>query len=186
MTRPTIDRLVALSIVAGLAAAGAAPLAAAEPPPAAGTAVATGAPAGAGPSSASTSTTAETMQTTHEADRQSDAALDRRIADLHARLGITQTEEPAWQSFTAVMRRNAQEMDSKLAARKSGFGSMNAVDDLRSYADIQAAQANGIQRLVGPFQTLYAALTPAQQSKADQVFRSHTDRALRRAGHAKG
>ncbi len=187
MTRPTIDRLVALSIVAGLASVAVGPRASAEPPPSAGTAGATpdGTTASASAPAANTDA-GQAAQTARKADRQSDAALDRRIADLRARLRITTSEEPAWQAFTAVMRQNAQEMDGKLAARKSGFGTMSAVDDLRSYADIQAAQAAGIERLVGPFQTLYAELTPAQRTMADQLFRSHTDRALQRAGRARG
>ena len=186
MTRPTIDRLVAFSLVAGLASVGAARFASAEPPPsgAAATNPAPGTGAMAVPATASpaagTPAPGTTAGTASAADRQSDAALDRRIADLHGRLGITAAEEPDWSSFTAVMRENSEVMDGKLAARMKGFGSMNAVDDLRSYADIQAAQASGIERLVGPFETLYAQLTPEQRTKADQIFRRHTDRALRR------
>ncbi len=178
MTRLTIERLAALSLVAGLAA----PIASAQTPQS----TAPSAPAGqTGPGTAATSTPAsgEAAGTASAADRAAEAGLDRRIADLHRRLRITAAQEPAWSSFTAVMRQNLTAMDAKLAARKAGFGSMNAVDDLRSYAAVTATQASNIQNLIGPFQTLYAALTPEQRTTADQIFRDYT---TRRTGHTRG
>ncbi len=138
--------------------------------------------AGAIPAGAARAADPDAQVANDAASRQAAAGLDTRIHDLRARLGITTAEEPAWDSFTAVMRQNMQDMNAKMAARKNGFASMSAVDDLRSYADISTARAEGVTRLVGPFSTLYDQLSPAQRKIADQVFRNNTNRAMRAHG----
>ena len=105
------------------------------------------------------------------------ARVEARIKSLHDRLHITAAEEQNWQAFTAVMRQNAQQESDALAARQKAFGSMNAVQDMQSYADITAQQAQQISRLVGPFQTLYAQFSADQKETADTIFHNYTTRA---------
>ncbi len=50
---------------------------------------------------------------------------------------------------------------------------MSAVDNLRSYAELEQQRAQDIQKLVPAFQTLYGALSDQQKREADQMFRSY-------------
>ncbi len=98
------------------------------------------------------------------------ARTEQHIAELRTQLGITPPEQPSWDAFAEVMRQNASEISAKLAERTSGFGKMNAVDDLKSYADVSALHAQEVQRMIAPFETLYGALSPAQKQRADELF----------------
>ena len=108
--------------------------------------------------------------------------VDGRIADLHAKLHITAAEEPQWREFAEVMRDNARKMDQKFAARAAGFSTMNAVQDMQSYAEITQQHAENMQRLVPAFQKLYDALSPQQKQTADAVWRSYPGRGAARRG----
>ncbi len=114
--------------------------------------------------------------------QQVQARTDARIASLHAQLHVTSAQEPAWQSFTAVMKENAQEMAASLQQRQKNFGGMNAVQDLQDYVDLSTQQAQRLGKLVAPFQTLYAQFSPDQKKTADQIFHSYTERAPRAHG----
>jgi hypothetical protein len=48
---------------------------------------------------------------------------------------------------------------------------MTAVDDLKSYAEITDAHADGIKKFTPVFATLYAGMPDAQKKNADGVFR---------------
>jgi hypothetical protein len=110
------------------------------------------------------------------------AQVEQRITSLHSRLHITAAEEPDWQAFTAVMKQNAAEQAAAMNAREQKFASMNAVQDLQSFADVTQQQAQAISKLVGPFQTLYAAFSPEQKQTADEIFHNYTARAAQRHG----
>ena len=72
--------------------------------------------------------------------------MEQRIKTLHSQLGITPAEQPQWDQFAAVMRDNARAMDQKLNERGTQFGSMNAVQDMQSYADLSAQHAQDMQK----------------------------------------
>ena len=95
--------------------------------------------------------------------------LEAHIARLHTRLMITADQEPAWTAFAQVMRDNGHAMEDTLKNRDSAK-TMNAVDDMQSYATIAQAHADGVQKLVPAFKTLYDGLTPEQKANADKVF----------------
>ncbi len=105
--------------------------------------------------------------------------LENHIAEMHRRLHITPAEEPKWDAFAQVMRDNAERMDQAFKARATQSASMNAVDDLRSYAAIAQAHAEDMQRLVPAFEQLYSVLTPQQQKDADVMFRNFERRGKR-------
>lgn len=100
------------------------------------------------------------------------AGTEQRIATLKQELKITPAEEAPWKAFTDVMRANAAEISGKLAQRQQGFSKMNAVDDLKSYADISNLHAAEAAKLVAPFETLYAALSAEQKAEADKLFQN--------------
>ncbi len=97
--------------------------------------------------------------------------VERRLADLHSRLHITSEQEPQWQQYTSVLRDNAQGIDQSFRQRAEKLPTMNAVDAMQSYAQIEQQRAEDGQKLVAAFQTLYASLSDQQKQAADQMFR---------------
>ena len=104
-------------------------------------------------------------------------AAERRVAqhikELHAQLQITPAEEPQWQEFAAVMRENAKGMDQAFTQRAQQYATMNAVQNMQSYAKIADDHAQRVQKLVPVFENLYNAMTEQQKQTADQVFRAN-------------
>lgn len=99
--------------------------------------------------------------------------VERRITDLHSRLQITPQQSQQWDQFIQVMRDNAREMDQIYQQRAEKLGSMSAVDNMQSYAQIEQQRAQEVQKLVPAFQTLYASLSDQQKRTADQMFRTY-------------
>jgi periplasmic protein CpxP/Spy len=113
--------------------------------------------------------------------------VEKRIADLHARLKITPAQEQKWSQFTQVMRDNARQMDQDYQQRSQRVQEMSALDNMHSYAKIAEAHAQDVQKLVSPFEALYSSMSAEQKHTADQVFRSYAERAHHRhEGNHKG
>ncbi len=103
--------------------------------------------------------------------------VDKRIVELHSRLHITADQKPQWDQFTQVMRDNAKQMDDMYQKRAQGLGTMTAVDNMQSFAQIEQERAQDMQKLVPAFQTLYASLSDQQKKSADQMFRANAEKA---------
>jgi protein CpxP len=115
-----------------------------------------------------------------EAERAVLRRVERRIAELHAKLHITSAEESEWRQFADAMRDNARQIAPEFAERKQKFRSMNAVENMQSYAAIAEQHAKNMERLVPAFQNLYNSLSDAQKRTADAVWRNFAERASRR------
>ncbi len=111
-----------------------------------------------------------------------EAHINERVKSLHDQLHITAAQEQNWQGFASVMRSNMEASAMAMTARQQRFESMNAVEDLQSYADMTVQEAQRLSRLVGPLQTLYAQLTPDQKLSADRIFRNVSARGTRAHG----
>lgn len=101
--------------------------------------------------------------------------VEQHITQLHAQLRITAAQQAPWDQFAEVMRDNAKDMDHLLDQRQAGFASMNAVDNMQSYAQIAQQHAQDTQKLATAFQALYGSLSDEQKKNADVVFRAHDD-----------
>jgi hypothetical protein len=99
------------------------------------------------------------------------AAVDKRIAQLQAQLGITPAQMPLWSAFAEAMRDNAATTDALFAQRAGAVAAMNAVENMHSYAAIARAYAENTERLAAAFDSLYASLSETQQRAADALFR---------------
>ncbi len=99
--------------------------------------------------------------------------VDGLIAHLHAQFKITPAQEPLFQKLAEVMRADAENMSSLAKKRAENSRTMSAVDDLKSYAEISAAHAEGTRKMIPPFQALYDSLSEAQKKAADEEFRDH-------------
>ena len=103
------------------------------------------------------------------------ARVEQRIATLHTQLRITAAEEPQWQQFAKVMQENAQKMEQNAAARAEKFRSLNAVENMKSYAEIAVEHGQNVQRLAAAFESLYDLMPPEQKKIADEVFRRRAE-----------
>ena len=74
------------------------------------------------------------------------------------------------------MRDNAKTMDALITARDENAKNMTAVDDFKSYGEINQAHADGIKKFIPVFEALYDSMSDAQKKNADVVFanRGHT------------
>jgi len=99
------------------------------------------------------------------------AAVDQRIRTLQSQLGITEAQMSLWSAFTQAMRDNAAATDALFAQRAGAVATMNAPENMRSYAQIARAYADNTERLATAFDSLYASLTDTQKQAADTLFR---------------
>jgi periplasmic protein CpxP/Spy len=105
------------------------------------------------------------------AKASSEDRVETRIKDMHAKLKITQAQEDQWAKVAQVMRDNEKTIEPLIKARAENAKTMTAVDDLKSYAEITDAHADGIKKFTPVFATLYASMSDAQKKEADVLFR---------------
>jgi periplasmic protein CpxP/Spy len=104
------------------------------------------------------------------------AAADQRIQSLRAELHITDPQLPQWNAFAQVMRDNATKTDALFRQRASAAAGMNALDNMKSYAEIARAYADNTQALATAFEGLYGVLTVQQKQTIDTLFRQDAAR----------
>jgi len=95
----------------------------------------------------------------------------QRIANMHVRLSITPAQEAQWKVVADVMRENGKVMDQLTQQRVDKSKEMNAVDDLKSYAAITDAHADGLHKLIPAFAVLYSSMSDIQKKQADTMFK---------------
>ena len=105
------------------------------------------------------------------------AAVDQRIKTLQKQLGITEEQMPLWDAFAQTMRANAASTEALFQRRATSAAAMNAVDNMRSYAEIARAYADNTDRLATAFASLYASLSDMQRHAADTLFQKQTTQA---------
>lgn len=105
------------------------------------------------------------------AGQRAQARVEKHIAELYKRLAITAAQQPQWDAFAGVMRQNALEMERTYQQRQTR-GQISAVEDMRGYAAVARLHSDGVTRLVAPFETLYAVMSPEQKVAADKTFQN--------------
>lgn len=128
-------------------------------------------PAGSQPSAPAPAPAASQPLATAQMQSQVQAAVEQRITGLQTQLAITVAQAPQWNAFAQVMRDNAQTTDALFRQRAAGVKSMNAVDNMQSYAQIMRAYGDGTEKLAAAFQALYGVLSAPQKQAADTLFR---------------
>jgi len=106
-----------------------------------------------------------------QTESQMQTATEQRISGLQAQLAITPAQMPQWTAFAQVMRENAQTTDALFRQRAAGVQSMNAVENMQSYAQLSRAYGDGNEKLAAAFQASYAMLSDQQKQAADTLFR---------------
>ncbi len=98
--------------------------------------------------------------------------VEARIKALHDELKITPEQEEQWKQVAQIMRGNAETMAGLIKERAEKAKTTSAVDDLKSYAEITEAHADGLKKFIPAFETLYNSMSDAQKKSADALFRS--------------
>jgi hypothetical protein len=100
-----------------------------------------------------------------------ESRVEAHIKNMHAKLKITAAQEDQWKQIAQVMRDNENRVEPLIKDRKKNAKNMTAVDDLKSYAEITEAHAEGIKKFIPVFETLYVGMSDAQKKEADALFR---------------
>ncbi|WP_027803396.1 Spy/CpxP family protein refolding chaperone [Paraburkholderia dilworthii] len=111
--------------------------------------------------------------------------VEDRIAYLHSQLKITPEQEPQWKTFADVMRGNGETMGELFKQRRAATN-VSALDDMKQYATIAQAHADGMKKLVDAFDPLYNSFSPEQKKLADVTFRHQGGANGRARHHGKG
>jgi len=114
--------------------------------------------------------------------------VETRIQTLHDKLKITPEQESAWNDVAQAMRDNEASIHQVIEARHQNSSTMSAIDDLQSYQKIAQAHADGLNKVISSFSSLYDGMTADQQKNADEVFgRFEGHRGIAKASaHKKG
>jgi prephenate dehydrogenase len=91
-------------------------------------------------------------------------------------------QEPLWETVASAMRANGQRIDAISEERHDRAGTMTAIEDLRSFAAIAEAHAEGTRSFIPAFEALYRAMPAEQQVHADRVFRAVAAKSTDKAG----
>ncbi|KUZ65298.1 hypothetical protein WI73_18540 [Burkholderia ubonensis] len=97
--------------------------------------------------------------------------LEERITYLHSQLKITPAQEPQWKTFADTMRANGETM-GRLYRQRMESRNASAIDDMKQYAELAQANADGAKKLADAFAPLYASFPADQKALADTTFRS--------------
>ena len=95
--------------------------------------------------------------------------VEIRIAELHRALHIVPSQEALFVAYANVMRGNAQAIHALFLQRVTATD-FSAPARLRWYAQLTAAHAEAVNRLIAPFDALYQSLSPEQKALADRHF----------------
>lgn len=105
--------------------------------------------------------------------------VDQRAARMHSRLRITPDQEPAWRAFAQAMHDSAASADQAYRQHAAHVATMSAVENLRLFAQIEQARAQGLQAMLTSFESLYGVLSDEQKKTADTIFRHQEERMAR-------
>ncbi|AOJ13447.1 Spy/CpxP family protein refolding chaperone [Burkholderia vietnamiensis] len=100
-----------------------------------------------------------------------EARVEQRIKYLHDQLKITSAQEPQWKTFADTMRENGDTM-GRLYRERMESRDVSAVDDMKQYAALAQANADGAKKLADAFAPLYESFPADQKALADTTFRS--------------
>ncbi len=96
--------------------------------------------------------------------------VEGRLAYLRAELAITDAQAPAWDAFAAAAREAADSVRARMdAVAETGLPAA-APERARAMLDLLTARLDAARRVLDAGTTLYAALTPEQKRKADQLL----------------
>ncbi|MGU8081340.1 Spy/CpxP family protein refolding chaperone [Burkholderia pyrrocinia] len=123
------------------------------------------------PAPATTAAAAASAPSAEQRAARHEARIEQRIKYLHDQLKITSAQEPQWKTFADTMRDNGETM-GRLYRDRMAKHDVSALDDMKQYAELSQANADGTKKLSDAFAPLYASFPAEQKALADTTFRS--------------
>ncbi|WP_205187180.1 Spy/CpxP family protein refolding chaperone, partial [Burkholderia sp. LMG 13014] len=120
---------------------------------------------------AQATTAAASAPTAEQRAERHEARVEQRIKYLHDQLKITSAQEPQWKTFADTMRDNGDTM-GRLYRERMAKHDVSALDDMKQYAELSQANADGAKKLADAFAPLYESFPADQKALADTTFRS--------------
>jgi LTXXQ motif family protein len=96
-----------------------------------------------------------------------------QIAYLKAELKITPAQESLWSPVAQAMRDNAQALDQAILRARQEKKPLDAVQRISLRESFAKTRSENEARFLESFKPLYAALSPAQQQAANELFAPH-------------
>lgn len=102
--------------------------------------------------------------------------IEARLAFLKTALKITDAQQPQWNAFADVARKQAGERDQQIQARRAqmaqaaGGQKPTAIDRVERKQQRHAAEATRLTALLAVEKPLYAALNADQKAIADELL----------------
>ena len=100
--------------------------------------------------------------------RGAENRIDRRLAFLHQRLGITPAQEAAWTQFASEVRATEAQPPDPLDRERGAAGSV--VQRLELRERVLEQRSADLDRVVRALRPLYASLSDEQKRTADQLL----------------
>ncbi|MBN3747871.1 Spy/CpxP family protein refolding chaperone [Burkholderia sp. Se-20373] len=123
------------------------------------------------PAQAPATTAAASAPSAEQRAARHEARVEQRIKYLHDQLKITSAQEPQWKTFADTMRDNGDTM-GRLYRERMAKHDVSALDDMKQYAELSQANADGAKKLADAFAPLYESFPADQKALADTTFRS--------------
>ena len=123
------------------------------------------------PASVTATAAAASAPSAEQRAARHEARIEQRIKYLHDQLKITSAQEPQWKTFADTMRDNGETM-GRLYRDRMAKHDVSALDDMKQYAELSQANADGAKKLSDAFAPLYASFPAEQKALADTTFRS--------------
>ncbi|MBY4865485.1 Spy/CpxP family protein refolding chaperone [Burkholderia anthina] len=137
------------------------------------------------PAPATATPTAASAPGAEQRAARHEARIEQRIKYLHDQLKITSAQEPQWKTFADAMRENGETMGRLYRARIENHN-VSAVDDVKQYAELAQANADGAKKLADAFAPLYESFPAEQKALADTTFRNWLHHGGEHHGKGKG
>jgi len=121
-----------------------------------------------------TGTTADTAQPRHF--RSASERVEARIARIQQALQITSAQQPQFDTFANVLRKQAQAMDQRIQERRAQMQqgaaptNVTAIQRLEFMQRVTANRYNQLGEVIAAAKPLYDTLSPEQKQTADQLL----------------
>jgi hypothetical protein len=98
------------------------------------------------------------------------AMVEGRLAYVKTALSITEEQATAWKAYEDAARADVQNMQTAHQAMMTAMQSGSAIDRMQTHITMMQARLDALKALQPAAETLYKALTPEQQKKADTLL----------------
>jgi hypothetical protein len=109
------------------------------------------------------------------AHRSASERIEARLAYIRTALKITDAQQPQWENFANVLRKQAQQTDEFRNARRAERGQQrpqgaSAIERLERRQKMMSVASQRLDEVIAAAKPLYAALSPEQQKVADELM----------------